>query len=343
MEDTPGRQFLASVREIFKEAENEGFTSRAEFREVARSILAFLGTCKKMTGARARASCLICLPDGRTVRTHVALPPGGLNLSRQTNKQLREAEHAHEFGGILLSAIDKQSKAQQFLPSKPRESMTKARRRGSTKRKLGERSLASSPEYTPVKRGPRRSKAAKKSPVSVKSGRKSKHTNDEGDDGLGEAKGQIPGGVCGQVRRPVVFKRPTADGSQGKQQHARDTKLSIILRQTKRSMETSTQETALNGNCDSDASTTAADSGGKDLALKKSLPIEQQTPEMQLHDDAAESNVSSDSEDGSIFSEQSRAGSPMQVDSPEDLAADSLAGKEERNVSIFINNSLFKQ
>ncbi|EFY91235.1 hypothetical protein MAC_02662 [Metarhizium acridum CQMa 102] len=169
MGGTAGTEFLGSMQNVFEEAQGQGFTALTDFRKLTGSILKFLRACRKMTGARARASCPIRLPDGRNVRTHVALPPTGLNLNRETNRRLREAHSSNEFCGILLSQVHEQLHAKRSDSGKGGKNMTTsaASRRPISKKK---RTLTRSPEPTPnppsAKKARRRRKTVQTPPGS---------------------------------------------------------------------------------------------------------------------------------------------------------------------------------
>ncbi|KAK2594055.1 hypothetical protein QQS21_008240 [Conoideocrella luteorostrata] len=97
-----------------------------------------------MTGARARASCMICLPNGRAVNTQLALPPKFLTLSRGTKQRLRKADEDKEFIGILLSTIHEQMNTISMKEPK-REKRKRAPKRSRF-------IVDSSPDRSPVKK-----------------------------------------------------------------------------------------------------------------------------------------------------------------------------------------------
>lgn len=176
MENTAGTEFLASINNILQEAQERGFNSNVHFHKVTGRILKFLQECSKTTGARARATCPICLPDGSHVRAHMALPPQGLNLNRPTKKRLREVDTAKEFSGILLSVIHEQQHAKRSQLSEPptiRRNMrasAAARSLISNKKTAQKRSPESTPDWSPVKSGRRARKARKARHVSAGEG-----------------------------------------------------------------------------------------------------------------------------------------------------------------------------
>ncbi|GAB0134435.1 hypothetical protein EsDP_00002808 [Epichloe bromicola] len=103
-----GAEFRDSLRRVFNEAKEKRFNTRKDFHKITATIVKFLALRRTMTGAQARASCPVRLPDGKPVSTQVALPPQSLTLNRETQQRLRRAETDREFIGILLSAQHEQ-------------------------------------------------------------------------------------------------------------------------------------------------------------------------------------------------------------------------------------------
>ncbi|KAG6008463.1 hypothetical protein E4U21_004485 [Claviceps maximensis] len=156
-----GAAFRSSLQDIFDEAKEKHFDTHAHFHDITASILEFLAARRTMTGAQARASCPIRLPDGQAACTHMALPPQNLKLSRETLQRLRGVDTDREFIGIILAAqFEQMAKKQQpqQQPNSPAGSGGKAERR---KKRRARDALLSSPEQqSPVTRARKRKNAA---------------------------------------------------------------------------------------------------------------------------------------------------------------------------------------
>ncbi|KAK9440796.1 78 Kda glucose-regulated protein [Metarhizium brunneum] len=215
MGSTAGTEFLGSIQNVFEEAQGQGFSSVTEFRKVTGSILKFLRACRKMTGARARASCPICLPDGRNVRTHVALPPTALKLNRETTRRLREAHSSNEFCGILLSQVHEQLHAKRSDLGKGGGNMTTSagsRRPISKKKRASKRSPEPTPNPPSAKKARRRHKTVQTPPGSGNHDHKAGASRTAGD-GDGAAVSMTPVSAIGSKQRPgaVVTKTQTGE------------------------------------------------------------------------------------------------------------------------------------
>ncbi|QLI66415.1 uncharacterized protein G6M90_00g037900 [Metarhizium brunneum] len=227
MGSTAGTEFLGSIQNVFEEAQGQGFSSVTEFRKVTGSILKFLRACRKMTGARARASCPICLPDGLNVRTHVALPPTALKLNRETTRRLREAHSSNEFCGILLSQVHEQLHAKRSDLGKGGGNMTTSagsRRPISKKKRASKRSPEPTPNPPSAKKARRRHKTVQTPPGSGNHDHKAGASRTAGD-GDGVAVSMTPVSAIGSKQGPgaVVTKTQTGEKT-GRAMHRQLTK-----------------------------------------------------------------------------------------------------------------------
>lgn len=344
MESTAGTEFLTSIKNVLQEAQEKGFNSSKEFHKVTGHILKFLRECKRTTGARARASCPISLPDGSLPKACMALPPQGLNLNRQTNKRLREADTATEFCGILLSAIHDELHAKRSQLSKPpniRRNMTAstaARRLFSKKKTKLKRSPESTPEWSPVKRARRRN-AHKTHHVSVVKEHENEVSNAVLDEDAESRMQMSPtkgtrGGVCGQTQIDCVLRGQTED----KTDEGEASLPTELWTQTPQlgtiSEEHPNTDNIFGGGQDPFAPLKPdAESLNIELAPLHQSPMKLPTHEMSSPEYDSHDDTSSDSGEISFetSSEASDHGSPMEIDSPENLALEQEEKRKAEN------------
>lgn len=113
----PAQDFLDSLRELFEEVGRSKFNSKDNFKYTRRQVTNFLSACAKTTGARARATNPVTLPDGSAPKTMLPLPPSWLKVDDKERTRLDKASNDERFMSLLERIAEKKGRTGSKRPA----------------------------------------------------------------------------------------------------------------------------------------------------------------------------------------------------------------------------------